>query len=70
MPRRLSGHGVAVTTACTVAAIVSMLGAMPPKGTVISVPRSTVSQYSVTQQIKARLCAKRYGIQWRINESL
>lgn len=57
-----------MTIACTVAAIVSMLGSMPPKGTVISVPRSAVSQYSVTQQIKARICARRYGIQFRIDE--
>jgi hypothetical protein len=55
-------------TACTVAAIVSMLGSMPPRGTVITVPRSAVAQYSVAQQITARICAKRYGIQWRIDE--
>lgn len=53
---------------CTVAAIVSMLGSMPPKGTVISIPRSQVAQYSVAQQLKAKLCARRYGIQWRIDE--
>ncbi len=45
-----------------------MLGAMPPKGTVIAVPRSAVSQYSYTDQVKAKLCARRYGIRWKIED--
>ncbi len=56
-------------TTCTVAAIVAVLGQMPPKGTEIVVPRSAVAQYTITQQIKAKLCARRYGIQWRIDET-
>lgn len=56
--------------ACTVAAIVSVLGSMPPPGTVITVPRSQVQQMTVAQQLKAKLCAARYGIKWRINEDL
>lgn len=54
---------------CTVAAIVAFLGAMPPKGTVITIPRSAVAQYSTVQQIKAKACALRYGIRWRIDEA-
>ena len=54
---------------CTVAAIIAMLGQMPPKGTVITIPRSAVSQYSVMAQVKAKLCAHRYGIKWRIDET-
>lgn len=53
---------------CTVAAIVALLGSMPPKGTVIIIPRSAVSQYTIAQQFKAKMCARRYGIQWRIDE--
>lgn len=53
---------------CTVAAIVALLGYMPPKGTEIVIPRSAVSQYSTVQQIKARICARRYGIKYRIDE--
>lgn len=53
---------------CTVAAIVSLLGYMPPKGTEIVIPRSAVAQYSTVQQIKARICARRYGIKYRIDE--
>ncbi len=55
---------------CTVAAIIALLGYMPPKGTVITVPKSMVSQYTVTQQVKARLCAARYGIRLRVDEKL
>lgn len=54
---------------CTVAAIIATLGYMPPKGTEIVIPRSQVEQFSTTQQIKARLCARRYGIQYRIDET-
>ena len=54
---------------CTVAAIIAFLGFMPPKGTVISIPRSAVNQISVMGQLKAKLCARRHGIKWQIDES-
>lgn len=53
---------------CTAAAIAAFLGWMPPPGTVIAVPRSQVEQLSVMQQVKAKLCARRYGIRWVIQE--
>ncbi len=53
---------------CTIAAIIAVLGRMPPPGTVITVPRSAVAQYSRLDQVKAKLCAKKYGIQYRIDE--
>lgn len=56
-------------TNCTVAAIISVLGYMPPKGTEIVIPRSAVSQYTASQQFKARWCARKHGIQWRIDET-
>lgn len=51
---------------CTVAAIVSLLGYMPPKGTVISVPASQVQKYSNVKIAAAKACANRYGIKWQI----
>lgn len=54
---------------CTLAAIIAFIGVMPPKGTVIIIPRSAVSQYSKTQQTAAKVCAWRHGIKWRIDES-
>lgn len=54
---------------CTVAAIVSFLGYMPPRGTVIDIPRSRVNTYSVIQQDEAKQCAKKYGIVLRIDEA-
>lgn len=54
---------------CTVAAVIALLGYMPPKGTVIIIPRSQVKQYSVLDQVKAKLCARRHGIAWRIDET-
>lgn len=53
---------------CTVAAIVSFLGQMPPAGTVITVPASQVQQMTVAQKAKAVMCAKRHGIAWRIDQ--
>ncbi len=55
---------------CTLAAIVYFLGSMPEPGTVITVPRSSVARMTITQQAKARMCARKYGIQWRIDETL
>lgn len=54
---------------CTVAAIVAFLGFMPPKGTEIVIPRSQVRSYSQAQQSRARRCAARHGIAWRIDET-
>lgn len=53
---------------CTVAAVISFLGVMPAKGTVIIVPRSSLDQYTAVQVAKAKLCAARYGIHYRIDE--
>lgn len=53
---------------CSVAAIIAFLGYMPAKGDVAAVPRSTVNQLTVFQQVKARACAARYGIKWKIQE--
>ena len=54
---------------CTAAAIIAFLGYMPPKGTEIIIPRSAVLHYTIPQQVKARICAARHGIRWRIDES-
>jgi hypothetical protein len=50
---------------CTVAAIVYLLGYMPSRGTVITVPRVHAEKYSIAQQAKAIRCARRYGIELR-----
>lgn len=54
---------------CTAAAIIAFLGYMPPKGTVITVPRSAINQISKFDQTKAKLCAMRHGIKWQIDET-
>jgi hypothetical protein len=54
---------------CTVAAIVAFLGYMPPKGTVITVPRSKIVELSPSQKAKAERCANKYGIAWRVDEA-
>lgn len=51
---------------CTVAAIIAVLGYMPPKGTIITVPKEAAGQYTIVQQYKARRCAARYGIELRV----
>lgn len=53
---------------CTVAAIVALLGFMPPKGTVITVPKSALAQYSAAKIAAAKFCAARHGIKWKIEE--
>jgi hypothetical protein len=53
---------------CTVAAIVAFLGYMPPRGTVINVPRSAASQYTPRQIDRAKACANKHGILWRIED--
>lgn len=50
---------------CTVAAIIAVLGYMPPKGTVIVIPKEATQQYTVAQQYRARRCAARHGIELR-----
>jgi hypothetical protein len=51
---------------CSVAAIIAFLGYMPPRGTVISVPRSQAEQYTPRQVARAQACASRHGIRWQI----
>jgi hypothetical protein len=51
---------------CTVAAIVSFLGYMPPRGTEIIIPKAQASQYTMAQQWKAKACAAKHGIRWRV----
>jgi hypothetical protein len=53
---------------CTAAAILALLGYMPPEGTVITIPRSMVAKYTTLQLTKARICARRHGIKWQIAE--
>jgi hypothetical protein len=53
---------------CTVAAIVALLGYMPPPGTVLTIPKEMAAQYSVTHQAKAQRCARKYGIELRVSE--
>jgi len=54
---------------CTVAAVIAFLGFMPPKGTEIVVPRSALRDFSIVKQTAAKVCARRHGIKWRIDES-
>ena len=54
---------------CTVAAVIAFLGFMPPKGTEIVVPRSALRDVSIAKQTVAKVCARRHGIKWRIDES-
>jgi hypothetical protein len=51
---------------CTVAAIIQLLGFMPPPGTVISLPAAQLAQYSTAKVTAANVCARRYGIKGRI----
>jgi hypothetical protein len=53
---------------CTVAVIVAFLGYMPPRGTVITVPRSAVSQYTPRQVDRAKACAGKFGIHWKFED--
>ncbi len=54
---------------CTVAAIVSFLGYMPPRGTVITVPRLRLIELSPAHKAKAERCANKYGIVWTVDEA-
>lgn len=55
---------------CTVAAIVAFLGYMPPRGTVITTPRSAIpSRYTPKHIEKGQACARKYEIQWVVDES-
>jgi hypothetical protein len=51
---------------CTVAAVIAFLGYMPPRGTVITVPKSAITQYTPRQIARAQACASKHGILWRI----
>lgn len=51
---------------CTVAAIISFLGYMPPKGTEIVIPRAAYEQMTSAHRVKAQLCARKHGIKWRV----
>jgi hypothetical protein len=47
---------------CTVALIVSILGYMPPPGTVIVVPKSVEQSYPPAMRWQAMRCARKYKI--------
>lgn len=47
---------------CTVAFIVSILGYMPPPGTVITVPKSVEQSYPAAIRWQALRCARKYRI--------
>jgi hypothetical protein len=51
---------------CSVAFIVSLLGYMPPPGTVLTVPKEYASKYNEVMQVKAQRCAARYKIELRV----
>jgi hypothetical protein len=44
------------------AAIIAAFGSMPPRGTVVTVPKETAAPYSAAKQERARACALRWGI--------
>lgn len=52
---------------CTIAAIIAVLGYMPPKGTVITIPKESAQQYTPYQQYRAKRCAARHGIELRVS---
>ena len=54
---------------CAAATIVSLLGQMPPPGTVIVIPRSEVAKYSTVKRLAAERCARKYQIRWTIDET-
>jgi hypothetical protein len=51
---------------CTVAAIIQLLGYMPPEGTVIQIPESQAGKYTYAQRVKAAACAAKHKIKWEI----
>jgi hypothetical protein len=53
---------------CSVAAIIVLLGYMPPKGTIITVPASQIQQMTARQRSTAINCAKKHGILWEIDQ--
>jgi hypothetical protein len=53
-------------TACTLAAIVGVLGFTPARGAVVDVPAAVVAQHSRLEVAYAKACARRFGIHWRI----
>ena len=56
-------------TVCTVAAVVYFLGYMPPRGTVITVPRSRIVELKPAQKARAERCAAKYGLSWVVDEA-
>lgn len=53
--------------ACTEAAIIALLGFMPPKGgEPVVIPRALYEQATRLQRIKAQLCARKHNIKWRV----
>jgi hypothetical protein len=47
---------------CTVAAIIQLLGYMPPEGTVITVPESQAAKYTKAERAKAVACLASYKV--------
>ena len=54
---------------CSTLTIAWFLGSLPPKGVVITVPRSALVQYSDAQLKKAAHCAAKHHIKYRIDEA-
>lgn len=52
---------------CTAAAIVHFLGYLPAPGAVVAIPASQLAHYSRVELAAAKLCARRYRINWRID---
>ena len=55
-----------MTFLCTAATIVHFLGYMPEKGVTITIQRSTLAPYSERQIERAKRCATKHNIKWRI----
>lgn len=53
---------------CTVATIVWLLGYMPHKGAVLIFTKEQAAQYTPVEQLKAKRCMRRFGIELRVGE--
>jgi hypothetical protein len=49
-------------------AIIAAFGSMPPRGTVVIVPKEIIAPYDTAKQERARVCALRWGIELRRGE--
>jgi hypothetical protein len=49
-------------------AIIAAFGSMPPRGTVVIVPKEMAASYDAAKQERARVCALRWGIELRRGE--